>query len=211
MINRSSTFWTDLEADLEDPSFRREFVEEMIARAEAAEDLLQAAEIQREAHSIADDTELAAYVDQLAYERRSAVLSPCRGPILFIRMTSEPWEEPVMKMFDPSRHLKNDAPNLLNPGERGYELRDEAWPLTIIDGPARLVDGRPPRSARPFPDREHIVEVSLADTQKLREWLVRPNGSFPAGNRATLESVVGGSIWIRTRPYRYLERRRDNA
>lgn len=47
---------------------------------------------------------------------------------------------------------------------------------------------------------EHIVELSATETQALRRWLQEPNGSHGFG-RVTFESVVGGGIWVRTRPW----------
>lgn len=51
-----------------------------------------------------------------------------------------------------------------------------------------------------FPDREHIVNLNAQGAARLRAWLARPNGSLTEG-RAAFESVSGGGIMVRTRPY----------
>jgi hypothetical protein len=53
---------------------------------------------------------------------------------------------------------------------------------------------------RAVPDREQIATLNAADTGRLRAWLAKPNGSFITG-RATLESVAGGGVMVRVRPY----------
>lgn len=50
-------------------------------------------------------------------------------------------------------------------------------------------------------DREHIVGIRADRMDDLREWMQSPNGGHPVG-RVTFESVEGGGIWVRTRPYR---------
>jgi len=52
----------------------------------------------------------------------------------------------------------------------------------------------------------HYVQVTAADTERLRQWLVHPNGSSPRvgppTSRAHFDAVEGGGIAIRTDPYR---------
>lgn len=48
--------------------------------------------------------------------------------------------------------------------------------------------------------REHIVQVSAADTARLREWIQSPNGSF-VGARYAVEAVEGGGVLVRTLPH----------
>lgn len=52
-------------------------------------------------------------------------------------------------------------------------------------------------------DRDHIVQVDQSDRMKFWEFLKRPSGSLPLGNRLTVEAVQGGGILVRTRPYSY--------
>jgi hypothetical protein len=215
IMYRSTPTWDQLEADLEDPTFRREFVEETLARVRAAEELVRSYEERREAHIIRTEDELAAYARQLVAERSTAVLQPARDKVLFIRWTSDFSENlpNPLEMYSPVNRLKRGSTaNLLNPKERGYELM-KPWPMRILDGPPFQRTKRKLRSDQYLPDREHIVEFSPDQTQRLREWLNDPNGACLLGPRATFVSVEGGGTWVRTDPYRYIEpgRRDDDA
>ena len=56
-----------------------------------------------------------------------------------------------------------------------------------------------------FPRPEHITELNPGGVDKLRGWLVRPNGSLTMG-RVTFEAVEGGGVLVRTLPYTGPER-----
>lgn len=51
-------------------------------------------------------------------------------------------------------------------------------------------------------DREHIVQMSSHETQKLREWLAHPSGSFSSSTGdVAFDAVQGGGVLVRTQPY----------
>lgn len=65
------------------------------------------------------------------------------------------------------------------------------------------------RATVSIPDRTHIVNLNFHQRRDLMKFLERPNGSFRTGenNRACIEAVEGGGVWIKTDPYRYVDPR----
>lgn len=54
---------------------------------------------------------------------------------------------------------------------------------------------------------EHIITITNEDRLKLLEWLAAPNGSLAVHERVTMESVEGGGVMIRTRPWKPQEKK----
>lgn len=78
-------------------------------------------------------------------------------------------------------------------------LKGDLTPGERVDAARKLLEGSLHEVAYLAKDREHIIQMSPHDTQKLREWLERPSGSF--GNGDVSFDACGGGILVRTQPY----------
>lgn len=56
--------------------------------------------------------------------------------------------------------------------------------------------------SRIIADREHTVQLSLAQVVELRRWLEEPNGALHLGDRLSMNASED-SLLVRTQPYRY--------
>jgi len=100
-------------------------------------------------------------------------------------------------------------------GFRPDYLSQEKWlhvqaEMGLIE---RSIDGRQYRAGPLSPSLEefsrklkemgeHNVQLNREQAAKLRAWLATPNGSCSLGDRLTVESVEGGGLLVRTRPWR---------
>lgn len=64
-----------------------------------------------------------------------------------------------------------------------------------------------PAPAKPI-DSSLCAELTRKEAERLSEWLKRPNGAIPLGDRCTFEAVSGGGIYVRVLPYAHRRKER---
>lgn len=124
-----------------------------------------------------------------------------------------PWsgEEALMALHRPNGSVE------LHIGEgdnRDLEITigDNRWPVITVNwedagsGGQRAAEdvARAVHRAvlvRVLADREHIVQLNIAELAQLRRFLTDPSGSHQAGDRLSVNAVEGGGVLVRTRPY----------
>jgi hypothetical protein len=84
------------------------------------------------------DPDLEEYIRQVATARTTAVIKTGLGMVLFLRPEAS---EVGYKLFNPLLPSRKYAPNLVEREERACELREDEWPMRILDGPPLDADG----------------------------------------------------------------------